>query len=90
MNKFLIMDRKRRVGRLCECQHFNGPNGRRPAASQSEQKTPEQEPAPVDIQTANEVDARNAELKANLHLTAGSGKELGRLADRIHDYGVGR
>ncbi len=59
--------------------------GDTPPAAQSEQKT-----EPVDNQIANEVDARIAELKANLHLTGDQEKNWAGLQTALHDYGVGQ
>ncbi len=59
--------------------------GDTPPPAQSEQKT-----APVDNQIANEVDARIAELKADLHLTADQEKNWPSLQTALHDYGVGQ
>jgi LTXXQ motif family protein len=59
--------------------------GDTPPPAQLEQKT-----APVDNQIANEVDARIAELKANLHLTADQEKNWPGLQTALHDYGIGQ
>lgn len=91
MNKFLIIGIASAV--LTGFANVNtsiAQTGDTPPPAQSEQKTPEQKPAPVDIQTANEVDARIAELKANLHLTADQEKNWAGLQTALHDYGVGQ
>lgn len=86
MNKFLIIGIASAV--LTGFANVNvsiAQTGDTPPPAQSEQKT-----APVDNQIANEVDARIAELKANLHLTADQEKNWSGLQTALHDYGVGQ
>ena len=54
-----------------------------PAPAQTEQKQ-----GPTDNQIANEVDARIAQLKANLSLTVDQEKNWPGLQSALHDYGV--
>jgi hypothetical protein len=59
--------------------------GDKARAAQSEQKT-----GPAENQIANEVDARIAQLKANLNLTVDQEKNWSGLQSALHDYGIGQ
>ena len=59
--------------------------GDKAPAGQSEQKT-----GPAENQIANEVDARIAQLKANLNLTVDQEKNWPGLQSALHDYGIGQ
>ncbi len=64
------------------------------SVAQTGDKTPptqsEQKPGPVDNQVANDVDARIAQLKANLHLTVDQEKNWPGVQAALHDYGIGQ
>jgi LTXXQ motif family protein len=53
--------------------------------AQSEQKS-----GPADNQVANDVDARIAQLKANLRLTVDQEKHWSGVQTALHDYGIGQ
>ncbi len=62
------------------------------SVAQTGDKTPpaqsEQKPGPVDNQVANDVDARIAQLKANLRLTVDQEKNWSGVQTALHDYGI--
>jgi hypothetical protein len=60
-------------------------SGDKTAPTQSEQKL-----GPADNQIADEIDARIAQLKANLRLTVEQEKNWPGLQAALHDYGIGQ
>jgi hypothetical protein len=63
----------------------NAQSGDKSPPAQSEQKT-----GPADNQVANDVDARIAQLKANLRLTVDQEKNWSGVQTALHDYGIGQ
>jgi hypothetical protein len=70
---------------FAQVENSSAQTSEKTSSAQSEQKA-----GPADNQIANDVDAKIADLKANLNLTVDQEKNWPGLQPALHDYGVGQ